>query len=188
MAIKGAKRPVRNAPAAKPTKAASALEAKAGPIRRPVIPSPPDLKPAMVHGVYVDSVSVIPKTLASLHLVPARLDDDAAEEKPKVLVPFAELRLGGGSIKEVAKDGEEGDLPTLFAANIPLENLAYILLDLTSDLKRICNEICSMSGDLAVDPARIAHVRYFAAHLERQARQCRFRIDSRYGVPEEQNG
>jgi hypothetical protein len=193
MAIKGAQGGSRASRAlAVPKRAAAAPKSKKpaeempqAPIRRPVIPSPPELKPVMVHGLYVDSVSVIPKTAASLHLLPAWLDDDDAEEKPKVLVPFAEMRLGGGSIQASVTDGEDIDPPTLFTASIPLENLAYILLDLTSDMKRICNEICSMSGDLAVDPARMAHVRYFAAHLERQARLCRFRIDSRYGAPEE---
>lgn len=165
-------------------------------VKRATIPSPPDLSPVSVHGRYADNVSVIPKTLASLHLVPGRLDADG-DEKPRVLIPFAEMRLGGMNIHQAPEflpsgdderasgDGEDADPPTLFAANLPLENLAYVLLDLTSDLKRICGEVCAMSGELAVDPARMAHVRYFVAHLERQARQCRLRIDNKYGPPEE---
>lgn len=152
------------------------------------IPRPPELQAVSIHGLYVDSVNVIPKTAASLHLMPGRLDSAEEDVRRKVLVPFVELRLGGGKLKDIENDGDiaEEDVPTLFTANVPLENLAFMLLDLTSDLKRICQEVCSLgNGELTVDSARMAAVRYFVAHLERQARSCRVRLDDHYGEPEE---
>lgn len=156
---------------------------------RPRIPSPPDLAPVQLSGTYIESVSVVARTLAQLHLSPGRIEEEQASELTKVLLPFAEVRLGGGAIGELATDDnseiETDTLPTLFTTSLPLENLAFVLLDLTSDLKRMCHEICEMGdGALGVDRARMAHVRYFLAHLERQARLARIRLDDRYGIPE----
>jgi hypothetical protein len=145
------------------------------------------VKAVQVSGAFIDSVKIIPKTIATFVLSLGRLGDSDDEDSQKVLVPFAEVRLGGGPISEMV-DGarsEDEDPPTLFLESLPLENLAYVLLDLTGDLKRICYEICSLGqSELAVDPARMAHVRYFMAHLERQARLCRIRLDQTFGAPE----
>ena len=150
---------------------------------------PPDLKPVVIGGLFPDTVNVIPKTLVSLHLMTGRLEEEGeAEGRQKVLVPFAELRLGGGSIAEMLNDGliaDNADPPTLFATTLSIENTAFVLLDLMSDLRRICVEVTSLAqGELVVEPGRMAHVRYFVAHLERQARLCRRSLDQVYGEPE----
>jgi hypothetical protein len=151
----------------------------------PSIPAPPAVKPATMVSAFTKSINIVPRTAATLHLMPGRLEDGSKEEQTKVLVPFAEVRLGGGVIADLpAELTDEDEMPTLFSANMPLENLAFVLLDLTSDLKRLCTEAAAISGgELSVDPARMAHVRYFVAHLERQARQCRLRLDQAYGEP-----
>lgn len=151
--------------------------------RPPPIPQPPEPRAVAVHGSYAENAVAIPRTIASLHLLPAVLEPDADGEHDKILMPFAEVRLGGGSLRAGVDTDEEP--PTLFTANMPIENLAYILLDLTADLKRMCREVCEMGqGPLAVDAVRMAHVRYFVAHLERQARLCRLRLDAFYGAPD----
>lgn len=153
----------------------------------PPIPSPPDLQQVSVRGLYTDQVSVVAKTVASLHLLPGRLEADDADASRPVLVPFAEMRLGGGLMADLKADeplDEDFEPGTVFTANLSMENFAFILLDLTSDLARMCSEVAALGkGDLAVDPARMAHVRYFVAHLERQARSCRLRLDNAFGAP-----
>lgn len=159
------------------------------------IPKPPEVLPVGVGGMFIDTVSVIPKTSASLHLLPGKLDvgtkseGEGKSDRVKVLIPFAEVRLGGNPIGEDDHNLEEHgniDPPTVFEANLPLENLAFVLVDLANDLKRMCGEVADIGdGSLKVDPARMAVVRYFVAHLERQARQCRIKLDATYGTPQE---
>ena len=169
-------RPVKAAPPSPPIRRAASA-----------IPGPPEIEPVAMSGRFVDTVSIVPRTNASLHMMPGRFGKPGDEQRRKVLVPFAEMRLGGMPIKKLveAEDQDESDPPTIFSASLPLENLAYVLLDLTNDLKRMCQEVCAIGdGELAVDPARMAHIRYFVAHLERQARLCRMGLDQKYGAPE----
>lgn len=164
----------------KKTGSSGVMQAKSVP---PKIPNPPELLPAHVHGTYFETVKVIPRTLASLHLMPGQLGDDSDETNRTALLPLAEVRLGSAPLSGDSENDDES--ATLITANLPLENLAYVLLDLTSDLKRICSDICDMGeGRVVVDPARMAHVRFYLAHLERQARLARVRLDRRYGAPE----
>jgi hypothetical protein len=131
--------------------------------------------------------TVISRTTANLHLVPARVGE--GDETQKVLLPFSELRLGSEAIvHDVDREGAtaDSDISMLLSATVPLENLAFILVDLAHDLRRMCNEVVAIGqGDLAVDPERMQVVRFFVAHLERQARNCRIQLDRTYPPPPE---
>ncbi|MEG3159422.1 hypothetical protein U1763_02795 [Sphingomonas sp. LB2R24] len=147
---------------------------------------PTGIQPVSVSGVFIDSVSTIAKTSATLHLLPGLLGEPEQKDATKALIPFAEIRLGGRPVGDAGSDETvpPDDVPTMFTANVPLENLAFLLLDLTNELKRACTEVCGLGRDgLDVDHARMAVVRYFVAHLEREARQCRSRLDKAFGEP-----
>lgn len=168
-------KPTSTAKATTPTPAAARVASP--------IPSPPELKAIGVAGGFPETVAVVARTTAALHLVTGTIDEDD-ENRRKVLLPFAEVRLGGGDFSTMREMNDEDDLPTLFSATMSLENLAFMLLDLTNDLRRVCTETIAIGGgELAVDQTRMAHVRYFVAHLERQARSCRLRLDQAYGEP-----
>ncbi|MEG3166573.1 hypothetical protein U1737_00005 [Sphingomonas sp. LB3N6] len=138
-----------------------------------------------VSGTFTEKLSVVSRTSASLHLLTARVDVGEDQPPERVLLPFAEFRLGGAAMADAKDLSEEDDPPTLLAGYLTLENLAFMVLDLTRDLKRVCSEVTALgSGDLSVDPQRMAHVRYFAAHIERNARACRLGLDKAFGAPE----
>lgn len=169
-----------------PRKASGSTTSK---LRTPTpIPFPVGLKPVSVAGVFVDSVKTVMKTSATLHLVPGLLGESDDDDAKKALIPFGEIRLGGRPVGQIESEDVESseDIPTLFAASLPLENLAFVLLDLTNELKRACTEVCGLGrGGLDVDHGRMAVVRYFVAHLEKEARQCRTRLDAAFGEPGE---
>jgi len=162
---------------------------QAAPARRPLgrIPPPPALAPVSVNGTFVDGTKLVTRTAASLHLTTGRLSTGDDAETRKVLVAFAEMRLGGSPVGREQPDDEadDEDTETLYATSMPLENFAFVLLDLARDLNRMCGEVTALhAANLTVDPARMAAVRYFVAHLERQARTCRVKLDEAYGVPD----
>lgn len=167
---------------ARPTSSSTAPK-----LRTPTpIPFPTELKPVSVAGIFIDSVMTVMKTSATLHLVPGLLGDPDDDDAKKALIPFSEIRLGGRPVGEIESEnvGPSEEIPTLFTASLPLENLAFVLLDLTNELKRACTEVCGLSRDgLDVDHGRMAVVRYFVAHLEKEARQCRTRLDAAFGEP-----
>lgn len=153
--------------------------------RLPPIPTPPEVRSVAISGSYPDSLSAIIRTNASLHLVTGRLEGETDQPPERVLLPFAEFRLGGGTMEEVKDLTEDDDPPTLLSKSVSLENMAFMVLDLAQDLKRMCAEVSSIGrGSLSVDPQRMAHVRYFVAHLERQARSCKIGLDKAFGAPQ----
>ncbi len=151
----------------------------------PSIPEPPELRSLVISGSLSDALSVVTRTMASLHLVIGKTDDEDVEALEKFLVPLAQFRLGGGGIADVQNVDDAAESPMLLSATVSLENMAFMVVDLMTDLHRICVEVSSLAGgELAVDPVRMAHVRYYVAHLERQARMCRVRLDRVYGEPQ----
>lgn len=167
-------------------KATASKSLAAKPVPRP-IPGPPVVRAVALQGAYADTIAVVPQTAASLVIVPGRHPEEEDGERKKVLVPFAELSLKGGAIEAISQlEGDEDQkLPELLRQNVPVENLAFILMDLMKDLRRICIELSEIdSRKLEVDRARMGMVRFYVAHLERHARQCRLRLDNTYGAPD----
>ena len=152
--------------------------------RPQLIPQPPELREATITGSFTDGLQVISRTSAGLHILPGRVDGEDGEKSRKYLLPFAEVRLGGGKMAEMDPDDEGRDPPTILTATLSLENMAFMVYDLMRDLRGLCSETSSIvGGKLAVDPTRMAHVRYFVAHIEKQARACRVELDKAFGEP-----
>lgn len=165
---------------------ARAAKAFINPPPRAAISEPPELGSVSISATFPGDLKVIARTNAALHLVTGRLESEADTPDKKVLVPFAEMRIGGARVADIDETFDPEDAETLHSSTVSLENMAYMVLDLATDLRRLCVEATQLSqGDLAVDPLRMAHVRYFVAHLERQARMCRISLDKCYGAPEE---
>lgn len=153
---------------------------------RAPIAEPPEIGTVSIGATFPDGLKVIARTAAALHLTTGQLDSEDGTPGKKVLVPFAEMRIGGARVADIDDTFDPEESETLHTSTVSLENMAYMVLDLATDLRRLCAEAVQLSqGELAVDPVRMAHVRYFVAHLERQARMCRLSLDKCYGAPED---
>lgn len=163
-----------------------AVKAAINPPPRAPIAEPPEIDTVSIGATFTDGLKVIARTNAALHLIPGRIESEDDTPGKKVLVPFAEMRIGGARVADIDETFDPEDSETLHTSTVSLENMAYMVLDLATDLRRLCAEAVQLSqGELAVDPVRMAHVRYFVAHLERQARICRLSLDKCYGAPED---
>ncbi|WP_242416454.1 hypothetical protein [Sphingomonas panni] len=157
------------------------------PNRVPERPHRPDDPPQVsVSGNISDSLSIVAQTNASLHLITGRLQAEEGRPGDKVLLPFAEFRIGGGSVEQVKEIAQDDDPPTMLSATLTLENMAFMVFDLASDLRRVCDEASSLAkGDLKVDGTRMKMVRYFVTHLEWEAAACRHRLDEAFAPQED---
>lgn len=176
---------------AKPSAAAKSrsLKVAINPPARAPIPEPPELSSVSISATFPDGLKVIARTNAALHLITGRFESEDDVPGKKVLVPFAEMRIGGARVADIDETFDPEESEALHSSTVSLENMAYMVLDLATDLRRLCTEATQLSqGDLAIDPVRMAHVRYFVAHLERQARMCRLSLDKCYGAPEDGPG
>ena len=179
---RAAKAPAKPSPPAK----SKAVKVAITPPPRAPIPEPPELEAVSINATFPDGLKVIARTNAALHLITGRLESEDETPGKKVLVPFAEMRIGGARVDDIDESFDPDQSETLHTSTVSLENMAYMVLDLATDLRRLCAETTQLSqGDLAIDPVRMAHVRYFVAHLERQARICRLSLDKCYGPPED---
>lgn len=172
------------------TKASSGgakAKSPASPVKRRSIPLPPEVADVTINDNFSSQVTVIPRTTANLILGSGTTESPAGDRS--VLLPYVEVRFLGDEIAKLSERPEtpEAELRPLFTATLPLENAGFILLDMMADLKRICAAIGTMgTSGLSVEPTRMAHMRYFVAHLERQAVFCRRRLDDAYGIPEDE--
>lgn len=112
----------------------------------------------LVAGDLVDTVRVIPHTMASLVMLVGKYENGG-----RVLAPYVELNLAidpepeEGS--EPKPEGEEDDPEKIFTALLSLENASFILADFAGDLANIGSYLKSMAaGDLPLDKARMAFI------------------------------
>lgn len=156
-----------SAPATAHGKTATAAASSASSVKRARIKLPPDVPPVSISPSFSEIVTVIPQSASALVLGTGTLQD----ERKTVLLPYVDLRLAGVRLGSGEVDPEA--LKTIFTATVPLENLAFLLVDMMSDFRTLCQEIAELSrGELTVEPARLGHARYFIAHAQRQATQC----------------
>ena len=148
------------------------------------VPKPPELEAVALGEVFSHMVTIIRSSRSTLVMGTGRVGDD--ELKQKVLLPFVDIRFRGHSLEGAASDeDDEGEIGELFTATLPIENMAYLALKLTRDIRRISSDMIEIGqGGIPLEATRIAYVRYYLAHIERQARLCRKQIDRRFGEPE----
>lgn len=109
----------------------------------------PDLPTVSIYGDLAGSVTSIPTCMLSLVVRIGRLDDDS-----RVLVPMTEIQLSVSDIE----DGPSIEITEeeALAAVVPLENAAFIIAELASDLEDACEELgCFASATLRPEPRRM---------------------------------
>lgn len=95
-----------------------------------------------MYGDFLDNVSVVKNSLMSLLLSVGDIESVADESNPSadrevapsrtVLVPFIEMKL-------------EGEQEPYFANVLTLDNVAYLIYDLTQDFEVVCQQLLAVS-------------------------------------------
>lgn len=120
-----------------------------------------------VSGRFGDATMAFRRTSLSLLVNPGRY----AENREPVDIPFAHL-----AIDTVAAGEMEGD-PETFRMTVPLENAAYLVADLSTDLKLAAGQIARMVSPKRIEPARLAQMRHLALHAATEALACVYLLD-----------
>lgn len=107
-----------------------------------------DVPEIRIFGPPASDFTVIPSSTLQLLCGVGEVDDD------EVIVPYLQMRL----LKPGA-DGVEGpDFDEAFKATIPLENLTFLLLDMSRDVQRVMGRLHRLSaGPIAPEPHRIGY-------------------------------
>jgi hypothetical protein len=106
-----------------------------------------------MYGDFLDNVTVVKNSLMSLLLAVGNIEEAAKEGQPEtdqerasgqpVLVPFVEMKL-------------EGEQEPYFAHVLTLDNVAYLIYDLTQDFKVVCEQLLTVSkGGMPPEIGRI---------------------------------
>jgi len=112
---------------------------------------------------FVDRVTFVSTTFSALVLCIGKVVHDDSE----VLVPLVDVKFEGpaGLDQSASK--------TLFSEMMPLENMAYILEDMSSDLITICRHLKgSSSGQMKPDPKRMGETKRFLAEAKSNLERC----------------
>ncbi|MET4214211.1 hypothetical protein [Bradyrhizobium sp. LA2.1] len=106
-----------------------------------------------MYGDFLDNVTVVKNSMMSLLLAVGSIEQasgkaDDAPGKP-VLVPFVEMKL-------------EGEQDPYFAQVMTLDNVAYLICDLTSDFEVVSKQLLTVaSGGMAPEIGRIEQAREY---------------------------
>ncbi|MGY2811948.1 hypothetical protein [Bradyrhizobium sp. USDA 4506] len=106
-----------------------------------------------MYGDFLDNVTVVRNSLMSLLLAVGSIEGttDRTDKAPgkgpvpgqPVLVPFVEMKL-------------EGEQEPYFANVLTLDNVAYLIYDLTQDFKVVCEQLLSVTrGGMPPEAGRI---------------------------------
>ena len=106
-----------------------------------------------MYGDFLDNVTVVRNSLMSLLLAVGNIEEATGkiDETPgkSVLVPFVEMKL-------------EGEQDPYFAHVLTLDNVAYLICDLTSDFKVVCEQLLSVvGGGMPAEAGRIEQTREY---------------------------
>ena len=117
-----------------------------------------------VFGQIVDRLVTISYTSTSLIMCMGRFGDD---ESSHVLVPFAEVKFASSD-----RDDGSAAVP-LFSQLLTLDNAAYLIADLSSDFRSICQQLQKVStGEVSSDAVRLEHTKRFLSDAKNSIEGC----------------
>lgn len=123
---------------------------------------PGDLQSVRVLGDFTDGVKIVRSTSATMLLGFGILDGT----NERVMLPFLQTKIETTSPTEDGVNGAQAQ----FSETLTLENAAYLLVSLASDIRNACSEIVGLaSGDLKPERMRLQQARYLLAHAAREA-------------------
>ncbi|VIO69555.1 hypothetical protein CI1B_27610 [Bradyrhizobium ivorense] len=111
----------------------------------------------------VDRVTYVSATFSSLIMSMGKVAGDGRE----VLVPLVEVKFEGPAAHD------ESASKTFFSEMMPLENIAFILEDISSDLTTVCRHLSEVSaGPVKPDIKRLSETRRFLAEAKGNLEKC----------------
>jgi hypothetical protein len=112
---------------------------------------------------FVDRMTFVSRTSSALVMCVGKMVRDDSE----ILVPLVEVKFEGptGMDQSASK--------ILFSELMPLENVAYILEDVSSDLITICAHLkAAGSGQLKPDPKKLSETKRYLADAKGNLERC----------------
>lgn len=126
--------------------------------------------PVTLLGQSASNATLVSVTYTSLLMCIGRLGEDATNE---VLVPFVEMKFDGPD----AADGLKA--PELFSQVLTLDNAAYVLSDISSDLAQICRQFRSVSsGKTPPEMRRLEATKRFFSEARGYLETCISELDA----------
>ncbi|GGI25659.1 MULTISPECIES: hypothetical protein [Bradyrhizobium] len=111
----------------------------------------------------LDRLTFVSTTFSSLIMSMGRVGRDNRE----VLVPLVEVRFEGPSGQD------ESALKSFFSELVPLENLAFVLEDISGDLATVCHQLSAVSeGPVKPDLRRLAETSRFLQDAKSNLDKC----------------
>jgi hypothetical protein len=131
--------------------------------------------PITLLGQSVGNATLVSVTYTSLLMCMGRLGEE--DEASEVLVPFVEMKFDG-------PETEGGSAPALFSEILTLDNAAYILGDISSDLVTVCRQFHSVSsGKTAPEMRRLDATRRFFSEAKLNLEKCISELDAIIQIP-----
>lgn len=116
----------------------------------------------------VDRVTYISSTYTSLLMCMGKV----AQDKPDVLVPLVDVRFDGPNTDEAATPN------TLFYQLMTIENLAFVLEDVTNDLMTVCQHLsAASSGRAKPDANRLSTMKTYLSQAKSNLERCLSEIE-----------
>ena len=146
------------------TESVSPTPPSSGPIRtiEELLTGPDEIPNVRVVGDFSDQVRFVTSTGISIILNFAKVEDTDAT----VLLPFADVKIKGGRSDESDELVEEA----LFSHVLPLENAAFLVVNLVSDLRSACEDLASLAGSgTPIERMRLEQTRFYLGHTVREA-------------------
>ncbi|WIW50099.1 hypothetical protein ML401_36940 (plasmid) [Bradyrhizobium sp. 62B] len=111
----------------------------------------------------LDRLTYVSTTFSSLIMSMGR----AARDDREILVPLVEVKF------EAPSGQDETASKTFFSELLPLENLAFVLEDVSSDLATVCHQLSTVSeGPVKPDFRRLAETRKFLQDAKSNLDKC----------------
>ncbi|MGL9623129.1 hypothetical protein QRQ56_34730 [Bradyrhizobium sp. U531] len=111
----------------------------------------------------VDRVIYVPSTYTTLLTCMGKVSQDA----PDVLVPLVDVRLNGPLVEDAAVSSP------LFYQLMTLENLTFVLEDMTSDLVKVCQHLgAASSGRAKPDVGQLSSMRSYLSQAKANLEKC----------------
>ena len=140
----------------------SSRNTKSNPLDTILNTEPAEIPVVEVVGDFVDGIRFVSSTTMSGLLGFAKLGD----ERRSVLIPYVEARVEGGTTSA----DDERDRSAIFSGVLTLENAAFLIVNLTSDMRTVCEELATLTGGTTrIERRRLEQTRYLLAHTMREA-------------------
>lgn len=115
----------------------------------------------------VDRVTYISSTYTSLLMCMGKV----AQDKPDVLVPLVDVRFDGPNTEAATPN-------TLFYQLMTIENLAFVLEDVTNDLMTVCQHLsAASSGRAKPDANRLSTMKTYLSQAKSNLERCLSEIE-----------